>query len=343
MSIVDLEKLSEEDLLKIRICDLPVQIGGTPLEKNIQQLYKELSDKNIVFHPVCYLADEWMCPDEEPVIGIPFYLAHPRLTRLEKKMMLEAEGEGRHEFLQLLRHECGHAINYAYRFFEKREWNKIFGPFKKEYPDRYVPRPYSRRYVQHLESHYAQYHPDEDFAETFAVWLDPNSNWHEEYAKWPAIEKLLYIDHLMQSIAGKEPLNKAGRKYWRADKMKSRLQNFYQKKKRMFSEDLPGFYDPDLEKIFSSDRTFVKNENAARFLWRKKREITNAVARWTGRNKFVINNLLEILIISSGEQKLNLKYDEATTLVDVTVYITTRIMNYLFTGKFKGEPFKRIR
>ena len=40
----------------------------------------------------CYLSDEWFTPDGATAIAIPFYLAHPRLAKLEEAQMLEIEG-----------------------------------------------------------------------------------------------------------------------------------------------------------------------------------------------------------------------------------------------------------
>lgn len=333
--LLDLDALSDEALLQMRICDLRLDITTSGLESYIQTLYQELATHDILFRPECYFADEWMCPDLEPVIGIPFFLGHPRLRRLEKKMVLEVEGDSTHSFMKLLRHECGHAINYAYRFYRKKKWRSIFGPFNAEYPDTYRPRPYSRRYVRHLENGYAQYHPDEDFAETFAVWLTPGLNWQEEYKGWPAIKKLRLVDEWMRDIAGVEPPNPRGKKFWDARKMKTRLANYYAKKKKTLAEDLPGFYNPDLQKIFSDSAKDADNENAAGFLWRKRREITNAVALWTGRNKFTVNRLLKRLIQASKDLQLHLKNDEVTTLLEVSNFMTTRVMNYLYTGTFK--------
>ncbi len=156
----DLENISEEDLLNARICDLPLKIKGTWIAECIDQLFAELQEKGIVFRPECYLADEWLTPEKETCIGIPFYLAHPTLTRLEKKFMIDAEGESKPWCMKLLRHEAGHAVSYAYRLHKRKRWQNIFGPANVEYTDTYKYRPYSKNYVHHLDGYYAQYHPD---------------------------------------------------------------------------------------------------------------------------------------------------------------------------------------
>lgn len=330
-----IDELTDEDLLKLRISDLGLHIHDTDIEPYVQELHKELEAHQLLFKPECYLADEWLCPDKEPVIGIPFFLAHPRLKKLEMKMMYEVEGGHREQFMKLLRHECGHAINYAYSFFRKPSWREIFGRFGSPYPDSYTHRPYSRKFVRHLENGYAQYHPDEDFAETFAVWLTPLSNWEEEYKGWPAFKKLKFVDDLMKSVANLSPKHPKGRKYWEAQKMKGTLARFYARKRKSLAEDLPGYYAPDLKRMFSSDEPNAKNESAARFLHRKRKDITNAAARWTGRHKYAITKLLEQLIETAKPLNLHLRSDEAATQMEVTAFMVTCIMNYLYTGKFK--------
>ncbi|NKB24270.1 MAG: hypothetical protein GKR87_07845 [Kiritimatiellae bacterium] len=171
---------SDEELLKIRICDFNLEIEGSELAPRIDKLYKELESKGIFFKPTCYLTTEWLCPDKIPMIGIPFCLAHPRLKQLERNMMLEVEGGTETTCIQLLRHEMGHAINYAYRLYRRTRWRELFGPFSTEYNEHnYYSRPYSKQYVLHLPDNYAQAHPDEDFAETFSVWLTPNLDWQK--------------------------------------------------------------------------------------------------------------------------------------------------------------------
>ena len=194
---INLDLLSEEELLSTRLMDLPIAIEGTWLEECVKELYAQLDSKGLVFHPECYLADELLTPEGEVAIGIPFYLAHPALIKLERRMMLEAEGEGKLWCMQLLRHEAGHAFSYAYDLHNKREWQKVFGSSQEEYGSTYKYKPYSKSYVRHLDGFYAQYHPDEDFVETFAVWLTPDADWKEKYQGWKALDKLLYVDGLM--------------------------------------------------------------------------------------------------------------------------------------------------
>jgi hypothetical protein len=199
------ETLADEQLLSLRFCDLKLAIERTELEHAIDKLYRELAMRGIRFRPHCWLAQEWFSPDGVPGIAIPFYLAHPRLMSLERRTMREVEGGNRNWLMRILRHEAGHAIDSAYRLRRRRRWREVFGPASLPYPDTYRPRPGSRRFVQHLGAWYAQAHPTEDFAETFAVWLKPRSTWRREYLGWPAFSKLEFIDVLAAEIGGAKP------------------------------------------------------------------------------------------------------------------------------------------
>lgn len=175
--------------LNEKICDLPLDIPGSRLEVLISRLYAELEGAGICFKPQTYLSDEWGCPHGVPNIGIPFYLAEPEFCELENDISgVQAENET--EIMMLLRHEAGHAFNYAYRLYEKASWHRTFGKFGQPYREVYKARPFSARYVRHVPGWYAQKHPDEDFAETFAVWLTPGSNWRQVYLEYSRLQKI---------------------------------------------------------------------------------------------------------------------------------------------------------
>ncbi len=342
---INLSNLSEDELLNLRVCELPLSIKGSWLEDCVQELYQELQDKGIKFRPPCYLADEWLTPDQEPVIGIPFFLAHPALIKLEKKMIIEVEGGNKAWCMKLLRHETGHAINYAYKLYKRKKWNHFFGRFSQEYGDTYRFRPYSKSFVKHLENYYAQYHPDEDFAETFAVWLNPDVDWRNQYKGWKAIEKLIYVDAIMGEIKGKEALEKKGKKYWQASKMRIALKTFYKKKRHSYAEEFPDFHDSNLKRMFTSldselSSASKKDKNsqlAANIVKKYKKEILSNVARWTGEKKYIINELLDKIIKRCRELKLLADKSESIVMLEVTAYITALVMNYTYTGGFRKE------
>jgi len=340
----NLDNLDEEALLSLRMCDLPLTIEGTWLEECVAQLYDELKGCGLDFCPECYLADEWLTPQGEPVIGIPFYLAHPALLKLEKKMMLEAEGSTKEWCMKLLRHEAGHALCHAYRLNRRRRWRDVFGSSSKEYGETYRFRPYSKSYVRHLDGFYAQYHPDEDFVETFAVWMTPGSNWEQKYQGWPAMRKLTFVDELVRSLKGRPPLVRAGKKFWRLSTQRSTLNNFYRKKQRMHAEDLPHFHDGNLLKIFAPLEEGEKGVRSAGDLIRHYRKhILKEVSLWTGEKRYVVADILKTITKRCGTLKLTVKDPEPVVLLRLVGYVTTLVMNYLYTGWYRGDKQKRTK
>lgn len=339
---MELDCLDDEQLLKLRLCDLPIKIENTWLEECINKLYCELHAKNISFKPQCYLADEWLTPDREPVIGIPFYLAHPALMRLEKKMMLEVEGGTKASCMRLLRHETGHAINYAYNIYRKRVWQKQFGLMSEEYSDTYRFQPYSKKYVHHLEDYYAQCHPDEDFAETFAVWLDPDSHWEEAYKGWQALKKLYCIDTLMKSISNSNLAIRPGTRHWEVRKMKSTLASFYKRKRKYHENDFPTYFDEHLLHLFDlRENTRYAQEKrqknipfAHAFIRKKKGAITKAISYYTKEKKYYIDDIIRKLTERARTLDLVVEENEEEIVIKLASYITMLIMNNLYTGKF---------
>jgi len=200
----------QQELLSRKISQLPLKTEGTRLEGLIIRLYKELEAAGIAFKPSIYLSDSWGCPDQVPVIGVPFYVADQTLCDLLGHMS-GVEVENDETVMMIVRHEAGHAFNYAYRLYDKPDWQALFGPFSQPYQDDYQVDPSSTRFVHHLEGCYAQKHPDDDFAETFAVWLTPYSHWQTGYVGTPALEKLQYVERVAAEYGGKPPIVAGGR------------------------------------------------------------------------------------------------------------------------------------
>ncbi|MBN2315676.1 MAG: putative zinc-binding metallopeptidase [Sedimentisphaerales bacterium] len=331
------EKMSEEEILQMRVRDLKLQIPDSLVEPFIHRLYEELNARGIQFHPPCYFADEWLCPDKTPIIGIPFYLAHPRLKQLEKKMMFEVEGGTEKTCMKLLRHECGHALNYAYDLYKKTRWRELFGNFSEKYSTSYYAQPYSRRFVIHLEDNYAQAHPDEDFAETFAVWLTPNSpkaDWEEKYRDWPVITKLRYIDGIMKRIGDHPPVNTAqGTPPWSAARMTSTLAAHYERKRRVLGSEFKGFYDDSLKELFMENHSDPPAIKASRLLRQNRRQIIDDVTRWTGHRKYDIHQLVNRLILRCESLKLFSNSNQTDDLIAATALITSIASNIFRVSK----------
>ncbi len=323
-----------QEILGKPICELGLKLEGSPLGPLVERLYRELEGKGLKkFRPDCYLTDEWGCPSGEPVIGIPFYLADPRLSYLEKEIN---DLEDRRQVMMYLRHEAGHALNYAYGLYKTPEWKHIFGPYRRRYRDDYRPVAFSRSYVRHMEGWYAQKHPDEDFAETFAVWLTPGSGWRKRYQGWPALEKLRYVDRIAKQLGDAPPLRPRGRKDITADDMETTVQDFYQAvlNDQPSPGDLP--LDSDLEDIFKVGRRRKKGVRPAAELLREYRQpLVDKLTYWTGVQRPLVRRLVDS--IEARVEQLGLMADikkEREYLAEITVYATALAMNYITRGKF---------
>lgn len=323
--------MTDEQLLEVRLCDLPLRIEGA-LAERVAQLRFELEARELRCPLHFYLSDEWFTPDGGTAIAIPFYLAHPRLATLEEAQMLEVEG-GEHEWcMRILRHEAGHAIDNAYRLRRRRQRRQIFGPSSKPYPEFYTPKPYSKSYVLHLDSWYAQSHPDEDFAETFAVWLTPHSEWRQRYTGWRALRKLEYMDALMHSLRNRPPLVDNPEEVDPLPKIRTTLRQHYRNKRRHYGVEHPSFYDRDLRRLFSDAPEYAHHPTAVQFIARIRRPVRRVVSSWTGIYQYTIDQVLEAMIARCRELKLRLAVPEEQARQEFTVLLTVQAMNYLHSG-----------
>lgn len=334
-----LQSLTDAEILKLRFKDISLEVTGTEIEAYVSKLYDEMTAKGLTFFPEIFLGDEWFSPEGMNAISVPFYLAHPRLKHLEKNLMLEVEGGTEEWFMKLLRHEAGHCFDHCYRFSKRKKWSQIFGSPNIEYqPDTYRPQPYSKSYVKHLDRWYAQAHPDEDFAETFAVWLGSSPDWKKEYSKWPVVlEKLQYVESLANESVKLKMLDEKGRFPSRVSNLSSTLERYYSRRKREQADDYPDFYDSDLRLIFNGELNFKSELSAGRFMTRNRKAIVNTVAWATNEKKFTVDTLVKRLKDRSAELDLKLGKSENQTIMEVASFLTSLVNNYLFTGKFKRE------
>ena len=327
--------MTDEELLDTRMCDLKLSIKGSLLEERIEMVLNELRANDLDFNPHFWLSDEWFCADGIPGIAIPFYLAHPRLEKLEEAQLLEVEGGDEQWCLKILRHELGHAIENAYRIRRIKARRELFGKSTVQYPEYYSPRPYSKSFVLHLDPWYAQSHPDEDFAETFAVWLTPNSEWRERYAGWPALKKLEYMDGLMQELRGAKPPVRNKKVLDPISKYKKTLREHYEKRKLKYGKEHPSFYDKDLRILFSSDPEFFKNPTAASLIRKRRKVIRATVSRWTGAYQYTTDQVLDSIMLRCAELNLHITSPEEVAVKEFTVLLTVQTMNYLHSGRHR--------
>jgi len=333
--VLDAEKSRNgfQEILSKPIRELGLKLAGSPVEIHVQRLYEELQEKGITkFRPTCYLTDEWGCPSGEPVIGIPFYLASPDLSLLEKEMN---DLEDTREIMMYLRHEAGHAFNYAYKLYQTPEWKRLFGPFRRPYRETYRPVPFSRNFVRHLAGWYAQKHPDEDFAETFAVWLTPRSSWRKRYRGWGAMAKLRYVNQIARELGGTDPMRRRGHTDITVDEMESTVGEFY---RQSIAQEIPVVdlaLDTDLVDIFNVSKRRNGVRPAREFLHEHRKEVVDKIAYWTGVQRPLIKRLIEVIEKRIGELKLRAETRrESEHLAEITVYATALAVNYMTRGKF---------
>jgi hypothetical protein len=329
---IDLDDASDEALLALRLCDLPIELAQTPMARRVSRLHRELAARNIVARPHVWLAEEFFTPHRVPGFAVPFYLAHPRLMRLERAQMYECEGAAEAECRRILRHEAGHALDEAYGFNKRSRYVRLFGDPNRPYPDTYRPRVDSRDHVINLAGWYAQAHPVEDFAETFAAWLNPYTDWRTSYESWPALEKLAYVDELMQEIANRAPRNSRRTEVDPLSSLRHTLKQHYAAKRAHFAWTWPANYDQDLRRIFSDDPKDADAPPAARYLGRVRGELRARIADGTGVHSYAVDQLLRQMIARA--QNLGLRVIEApdVTMQKLLVLLTMQTTNVLRTG-----------
>lgn len=327
------------ELLNMRICDMGLTVAGSPLMPFVKQLYRELGAKGLKFRPEVYLTDSWGCPDRVPVIGVPFYLADERLGRIEEEQTGEVEDS--RMALMLLRHEAAHAYNYAYRLWERREWAEVFGPFSKPYRDAFHPQPTSRNFVRHIFASqygptYAQKHPDEDFAETFAVWLTPRSGWKRKYRYWPALRKLLCVDRWMRSLKAAPSLVQGGELYKPVGELRMLLADHYGERAERYRAAAQGYVDDRLREI-AAPVTNGHSVALAAVLRTHKQRLMDRMVRWSALREEDAAAILAKL--EERADTLNLRFPrrrQASRLMDLSAMATALAMDFAYTGQLQG-------
>jgi hypothetical protein len=314
---------------------LDVRVEDTWVAKELAALHADLEQREVAFRPHTWVSNDWFSPKGVPGFAIPFYLLHPRLTRLERKQMLEVDGGTREDCLKNLRHECGHAIQEAYRLGRRRRWRELFGRSGQRYPSGYRPDPASRDHVHHLRLYYAQAHPDEDFAETFAVWLDSSADWRELYADWPALKKLEYVDELMDEIRAAPAPVRGRRRIDSLGTLTQTLGEYYKLKRRHYApgKHLPDVPSDDLQRLFASGAQHARHEPATAFVRRNRREIRELVARWTGEYQFTLDQVIDEMVARCRELKLRAVGPERTLRMHFALLLTVRTVHFLYSPR----------
>jgi hypothetical protein len=326
---------TQEYLLSQKISDLELQIPGTRLEALINKLYDELERAGISFRPKTYLSDEWGCPQGVPAIGIPFYLADPELCKLEGKLTgIEAETDS--EVLASLRHETGHAFNYTYRLYDQAEWKQVFGKYSQPYREDYATSPFSVRFVRHMPGWYAQKHPDEDFAETFAVWLTPDSRWKKVYKGTPALKKLLYVERTARRYGRKPPVPASTKLDKPLQELTITLDTWYEANKKISHPrpELSHIIDEDLRRLFPAKR----GRDAANILQDNRSQLICNINFWTGLDRHILTSLFDEILLKVRSLGLKIESRQTTArLTSASAFLATLATNYQNTGHFMQQ------
>lgn len=289
-------RLSDSELLERRFCDLRLTLRDSLMHSYLEQLQQELERRGLKFKPHVWLSEEWFSPDGIPGIALPFYIAHPRLMQLERRQMNEVEGGNANWLMRILRHEAGHAIDNAFRLRRRKDWRQTFGRASRPYPRIYKPRPASKRFVLHLGHWYAQSHPTEDFAETFAVWLQPRSRWRSDYEDWPALKKLEYVDALMKDLAGRQPLVRSREVIEPLSDNRRTLLKHYREKLDRYQFDAKATYDRRLKLVFGVRTDEHRRLAAATLLRRARPQLIRWLTRRTRLHPYVIYHVVRTVV-----------------------------------------------
>ncbi len=332
------------DILSKRICDFDLRIEGRPFERVLDRFRAELTERGITrLTPRFYLTDEWGVPEGTVAIGIPFYLADEQFVDLQRRRVGLVEGEGEEDVLRYLRHEMGHVVNYAYRLYVAEEWTSLFGSMSRPYVEDYKVKPFSADFVRHLPGGYAQKHPDEDWAETFAVWMTPGLDWRALYADSPgALAKLEFCEKTALDLRDRDPEIVNTQIDYDTKEIELTLQEYFEVVD-LGTDRIPRSLDGDLLAIFRRARERAagkradesKTGDAAGLLKRQREFLAATVYTWTGVDPSVLRSLTKHL--EGRAKELGLRYplsERDEVAAETAAFLTALAMNYQYTGKF---------
>ena len=156
----------------------------------------------------------------------------------------------------------------------------------------------------------------------------------KDYAGWPALKKIEFIDKMMRSIRGKAPYKKSGPKWRQLRSIRMTIAYSHKLKRKAMEEDFPDYFDRDLYALFSAEAP-PKSEKAGRFLRRHRRSLVRSISQWTMEKRYTVHALVTRLAERADELKLRVQRSELETLSQASVCLTAMAKNYFLTGKFK--------
>ena len=323
-------QLSDSKLLDWRICDLGLTWEDAPLAERLEEVRHELDRRGLRFRPYAWLSTDWFTPDGLTGFAVPFYLAHPRLVRLERGQMLEVEGGTRDECLKIMRHETAHALDNAFGLRRRKSWRTHFGHSSQPYAANYRPDPTSRKHVLNLDYWYSQSHPLEDWAETFAVWLRPKSSWRTRYAGWPALRKLEYVDQLMTELGQATPRLRTRAREEPLSSVNMTLREYYDRKRSVYSEDSSPALDGQLQRVFPDRHRAPGKPRAAAFLRKHRPALVRSVAAATGQHSYLLDHVLREMIARCKTQDLRVGQGSHEAEVSAAIVLTALSSQFLY-------------
>ena len=318
-------------LLNTPLCLLDLQIKGSIAEECIQIVRKELKDKGLKFNFHYWISDDWFCADGIPGIALPFYLFNSKVAKLERETLGTLEGMTKIDCLKLIRHEVGHAIDNAFNLRNCREREALFGKSTQRYPKEYIRKPFSRNYVRHIRENYAQAHPDEDWAETFAVWLNPNSNWKKKYKDWKAIDKLNYLDSVMNTLKGRRAPIANKDTIDDISTIGITLRTYLNRKLKSKTKYNSPLFGRNISGIFRAGT----GRNAHTYLTKHEKELCITVAKSTDQYHYIVKDVLKELKTECKNKNLMLKMTNSQTRDALVHLLNKSTLNYLKQGKNK--------
>ncbi|MBL8753542.1 MAG: hypothetical protein JNK15_09595 [Planctomycetes bacterium] len=319
-------ELPTEELLDVRLCDLDLRLEGTAMQARLDRLHDELAQKGLLFRPYAWLATDWFTPEGSTGFAIPFWLAHRRLARLEHTQMFEAEGATHEQCMKLLRHEAAHAFDNAYRLHRRDDWRATFGRYSDPYRVAYQVSPTSKQFVQHLGWWYAQSHPAEDYAESFAVWLAPKSRWQRTYAGWPALQKLRALDRMLRDVGDLPQDVHSNDRPGSVRTARTTLREHYRRRKAGYPPTDSARFDRELRVVFAdADATRIRT-SAAALLTRERTSLRAKVSRLTGLHRYVVDQALQALAQRCRELDLRVHRPAAEAKLGAAVLATMATM-----------------
>jgi hypothetical protein len=344
----DTQKL---ELLLTPLNRLGLTMEGSYLAEAVRIALADLKRVRIKkLQPYFYLSTGYGTVAGTTSIALGFYDCNDLLKELNRE--LRGFEYSFNDIVNIVRHELGHAFAYAYKLYRRNDFREVFkvkGNYFLTYPetDRYIRRanPWSRDYVNPSGDYYAQKHPDDDFAETFMVLLQPRYNWRREYRNYPgALRKLDFVKGIIEKLRNQEPLiDQKPYDYEPLESFSETVAHFMKlRSTRDYRRKATGYLDPDLKDLFwrppasragrKRERDYVHADN---FIRKHKRNVVSQVSRWVGVDERVVKDLLDKC--SARTHALDLwvrKAERDRKLLEFTSYVSFRCALYALNESY---------